>query len=108
MPAPIMRHDLYVNPNGRSRRDFPLVMVLQSDAVGGQDQLVAPLARPVPPLAGPPNRALVNVRHDGAEYIILLTMMGSILASRLGKPVGSLREYRDDINRALDWIFFGW
>jgi hypothetical protein len=35
-------------------------------------------------------------------------MMGSILASRLGKAVGSLREYRDDLNRALDWIFFGW
>jgi len=84
------------------------VVVLQSDAVGGQDRLVAPLARPVPPLAGPPNRALVNVRHDGAEYIILLTMMASILASRLGKPIGSLREYRDDINRALDCIFFGW
>ena len=84
------------------------MVVLQSDAVGGQDWLVAPLARPVPPLAGPPNRALVDVRHDGAEYIILLTMMGSILASRLGKPVGSLREYRDDINRVLDWIFFGW
>ena len=108
MPAPIMRHDLHVNPNGRSRRDFPLVVVLQSDAVGGQDRLVAPLARPVPPLAGPPNRALVNVRHEGAEYIILLTMMASILASRLGKPIGSLREYRDDINRALDCIFFGW
>ena len=84
------------------------MVVLQSDAVGGQDRLVAPLARPVPPLAGPPNRALVNVRHDGAEYIILLTMMASILASRLGKPIGSLREYRDDINRALDCIFFGW
>jgi hypothetical protein len=103
-----MRYDLHVNPNGRSRRDFPLVVVLQSDAVGGQDRLVAPLARPVPPLAGPANRALVNVRHGGAEYIILLTMMGSILASRLAKPVGSLREYRDDINRVLDWIFFGW
>ncbi len=83
------------------------MVVLQADAVGGQDRLVAPLARPVPPLAGQPNRVLVSVRHEGAEYIVLLLMMGSILASRLGKPVGSLREYRDDLNRALDWIFFG-
>jgi hypothetical protein len=31
----------------------------------------------------------------------------SILASWLGKPVGSLRQYRDDPNHALDWISFG-
>ncbi len=102
-----MQHDLHVNPSGRTRKDFPLLAVMQADVVEGNGRLVAPLGLNVAPLAGPPSRALPLVRHEGREYLHALPLLGTISRSRLKRPVGSIREHRDDITRALDWLFFG-
>jgi hypothetical protein len=61
--TPIMQHDLYANPNARSRSAFPLV-VLQADATEGDTRLIAPLAPHVGPLARTASRALPLIDHD--------------------------------------------
>lgn len=33
--------------------------------------------------------------------------MGAISRNRLRNPVGTIRAYRDDIVRAIDWLFTG-
>jgi len=102
-----MQHELYANPSSRTRRSFPFIVVMQSDIVDTETRLVAPLGLNVPPLAGTPNRALPAVRHEGADYIVAPPHFGTLMNLHLRRPLGSLREFRDDLTRALDWIFFG-
>jgi len=48
-----------------------------------------------------------TVRHEGADYIVALPLLGTLMNLHLRQPLGSLREFRDNLTRALDWIFFG-
>jgi hypothetical protein len=38
---------------------------------------------------------------------MVLTLMGLLPHTRLTKPIGTIRAYRDDIVRAIDWLFTG-
>ncbi len=80
---------------------------MQADIAEGATRLVAPVGQNVPPLAGPANRALPLVRHDGRDLLVVLPLIGTVIKAHVRKPVGSLRAYRDDLTRALDWLFLG-
>jgi mRNA-degrading endonuclease toxin of MazEF toxin-antitoxin module len=101
-----MQHDLFVNPNRRSRAVYPLVVVLQAEVVEADTQIVAPLTTTII-VPKPPRRVLPLVSHDGRDYVVLMRLVGVLPARQLGQPVGSVARYRDDITRALDWLFFG-
>jgi toxin CcdB len=105
--TPIMQRDLYANPNARSRSAFPLVVVLQADATEGDTRLIAPLAPHVGPLARTASRALPLIDHDQKRYAVTLSLISSLPQRQLRDAVGSLAAHRDDITRALDWLFFG-
>lgn len=47
------------------------------------------------------------VQHDGQAYCLVMPLMGLLPRSRLTKPVGTIRAWRDDIVRAIDWLFTG-
>jgi hypothetical protein len=100
-----MQHDVFSNPNRRMRRAYPYLVVLQSDLVEGPDRVIAPLVPPRPDGSVP--KGLPIVEHGGSRYILVLTLLGSIHATRFPPAVGSLQAYRDDITRGLDWIFLG-
>ncbi len=36
-----------------------------------------------------------------------MPLMTTVSARALRRPVGSIAAWRDDISRALDWLFFG-
>jgi CcdB protein len=94
----MMQHDLFVNPDRRGRVIYPLVVVLQADVVDSDTKIVAPLTTTAI-VPNPPTRALPLVTHDDRDYVVIMRL--------LGQPVGSVAPYRDDITRALDWLFFG-
>jgi toxin CcdB len=102
-----MQHELFANPNARSRRAFPFVVVLQSDVADSDTRLIAPLAPHAGPLASGSSRALPLVNHDGGRYAIALPLIGTLPRNRLRDAAGSVAAYRDDITRALDWLLFG-
>jgi toxin CcdB len=104
---PIMQHELYANPNPRSRRAFPFVVVLQADLAEGDRRLVAPVAPYVAPFTSVQTRALPLIQYDAARYTVALPLISSLPRNVLRRAVGSLADYRDDITRALDWLFFG-
>jgi hypothetical protein len=104
---PTMQHELFVNPNARSRRAFPLVVVLQADVAEGETRLVAPLAPHAGPLAQVASRALPVIQHDGSQYAVALPLVSALPRNQLRLALGSLAAYRDDLTRALDWLFFG-
>jgi toxin CcdB len=101
-----MQHDLFVNPSRRARAVYPLVVVLQADIVEGDSRIVAPLTTTAI-VAHPPGRALPVVSHDGRDYLVMMRLVGFLPARHLREPIGSIARYRDDISRALDWLFFG-
>jgi len=102
-----MQHDLHVNPNQRTRRAYPFVVELQADIAEGDNRLIAPLAPPTGPFAGATSRAIPQIDHDGSRYVVALPLISSLPRNQLRIPVGSIASYRDDITRALDWLFFG-
>jgi len=101
-----MQHDLFVNPGRRTRAVYPLVVVLQADVVEADTRIVAPLTTTII-VPNPPTRVLPLVSHDGRDYVVMMRLVGVLPARQLRQPVGSIARYRDDITRALDWLFFG-
>jgi hypothetical protein len=73
-----MQHDLYPNPNPRSRRAYPLIIVLQADMAEGDTRLIAPLAPMVGPLASGASRGLPRVDHENKPYVVTLPLISSL------------------------------
>jgi toxin CcdB len=101
-----MQHDLFVNPNRRARSIYPLLVVLQADVAEGDGRIVAPLTTTAI-VPAPPRRVLPLVSHAGQDYVVMIRLLGFLSVRHLRGPVGSIAQYRDDITRALDWLFFG-
>ena len=101
-----MQHDVFVNPSTRFRSAFPFVAELQADIAEGRDRMVAPLA-PATAIPQTPGRLTPIVRHDGQAYRLFVPLMGLLPRGRLTKPLGTIQEHRDDIVRAIDWLFTG-
>jgi toxin CcdB len=102
-----MQHDVFANPARNTRRAFPLITVLQADLAGeGPGTIVAPLA-PRAALPDAVGRLMPIVRHGDGEYLLAIELMTSIPRTELRQPLGSIAAHRDDITRALDWLFTG-
>jgi toxin CcdB len=100
-----MQHDLFANPNRRNRLGFPLIVELQANVVDGAFRIVAPLT----PITRdtPSNRLVPIIEHDGQKFAVLFNLVTNLSSRLLRHPVGSIAQYRDDLSRALDWLFFG-
>jgi toxin CcdB len=101
-----MQHEIFVNPSERFRVAFPLIAEIQADVAEGRDRLVAPLA-PFATYSGGPARLSPIVQHGGSAFYLVLPLMGLLPRNRLTKPVGTIKQHRDAIVRAIDWLFTG-
>ena len=100
-----MQHDLFANPNRRERLGFPLIVELQANIAEGAFRVVAPLTAVT---AGTPiNRLVPIIEHNGEHFAVLFNLITNLSSRLLRHPVGSIAQYRDDLSRALDWLFFG-
>jgi CcdB protein len=77
---------------------------LQANVVDGAFRIVAPLT----PITGdtPCNRLVAIIEHDGQKFAVLFNLITNLSSCLLRHPVGSIAQYRDDLSRALDWLFF--
>jgi hypothetical protein len=100
-----MQHDLFANPNRRARSLYPLIVALQAKAVDGPNAMIAPLT-PVTQRT-PVSRLLPVVEHEGGQYAVVFTLMTNLSTRLLRHPVGSIAQYRDELIRAIDWLFCG-
>jgi toxin CcdB len=100
-----MQHDLFANPNRRERQGFPFIVDLQANIVDSDYRMVAPLTAVAARI--PVTRLVPIIEHDGQKFAVLFNLMTSLSTRLLRHPVGSIAAYRDDLSRALDWLFFG-
>jgi hypothetical protein len=102
-----MQHELYANPVPQMRAAYPYVVQLHADiAAEGDPRVVAPMM-PFQALPKAIGRVMPAVRHGERQYLIGLALMFSVSKGALRHPLGSIDAYRDDITRALDWLFTG-
>ena len=99
-----MQHELFVHPNARARTIYPLIVVLHADVAEGDERVVAPLTRGIP---GSTSRMRPAIRHDGEDFIVIIRLLALLPLRLLRHPIGSIARYRDDLTRALDWLFCG-
>jgi hypothetical protein len=58
--------------------------------------------------AGTPiNRLVPIIEHNGEHFVVLFNLITNLSSRLLRHPVGSIAQYRDDLSRALYWLFFG-
>jgi toxin CcdB len=102
-----MQFDVFDNPIAQARRDFPFVMILQSDMAGtGRDRIVAPLV-PRKRMAKLAGRLTPIVGIGGLEHVLLVPRMTSVPAVDLRIVKAQLAAHRDDIVSAIDFLFLG-
>jgi toxin CcdB len=107
--VPTLRQfDVFANPSARARRDYPFLVVVQSDqAQTGRVRVVAPLARRERgsgPLAG---RLAPLAEIEGQEHAILVPRLTALDTAPLGGAVANLEDRRDAILSAVDLLIFG-
>jgi len=97
---------VHANPSESSRGRFPYVVVLQSHLLAASHTTV------VAPMMLQDGRSglteiSVMVRFGDAEHLLLVGELAAIDSRLLKKPAGDLRQYEDQIRRALDRLFTG-
>ena len=96
---------VYRNPR-RSAQHAPYLLEVQSDLAPTQMRVVVPLVNP--DYFGPPARTLnPTVTVGGASYVMSPTEIGSLPRRQLGTPVDDLRNFRQEIMAAIDFMFTG-
>ena len=94
--------DLYRDPDGG------LLLVLQSDAVGGLGTRV--FASCVPSDGSRPaelERLSIPFIFAEREYRVMLNLLGTARVGGMGQKVGNLATLRDQITKAIDLLVTG-
>lgn len=86
---------------------FSLVVDLQASGLGVIDtRVVAPIMR-TSSYRAPLSTLTPLVDIDGREHVVVTPQLGAIPVTMLGRRLGSIAGYRDELVRALDRIFTG-
>ena len=94
--------------NNSNNRAYPYLLDVQSDIIGELNtRLVIPLFL-LDEVSGRPARRLNPVLNvDGEDFLVMTHEMASVRQSQLGEEVVSLREQRQAIKNALDFLLDG-
>lgn len=101
----IRQFDLIENPSPRSRPQYPYLVVLQSHLLAASNlTVVAPVLHGD---AAAVTLTSVPFEFAGRPYALLVGEPTTVDAHRLGRAIGNLKDYEDDIRRALERVFTG-
>lgn len=101
------RFDVYRNPNLKSRKTVPYLVVLQSELLDGlATQMVGPLMK-VSALGTPARRLNPVFQVEGEAVCLLTQQIGAVARASLNLPIANLAEHRPAITAALDLLFTG-
>lgn len=99
--------DVYENPNPASRKSIPYLLDVQTDLL---DNLATRVVVPLVTTSAMPNpgRHLNPAFSIGKTVVIMSTAeIAGVSVKSLGKKVCSIKEYRNEIVAALDFLITG-
>ena len=93
--------DVYRNPSPSSSKRAPYLVEVQGNFCDVITTcVVIPLV--VPGLFIPAPVLNPKIAVSGVEYLLSTAEITAVLRTKLGRPVGSLGDYRDEIIQAID------
>ena len=102
----IRQFDVFANPNPGRAKEFPFLVVLQSDWVSDTNSvIVAPL---VAPDRDRPSRLYPAFEIGGCRLVAAMSDLAALPRGLLSNPVANLSSERDRIVSALDLLFTGY
>jgi toxin CcdB len=102
------RFDVVRNRDSGNARRFPLLLIVQSDFLEGlPTQVVVPMVRREKLREKPADvlNPVASIEND--DFVLLTQQLAAVPIATLGATVVSLESRRDDIVRALDFLFSG-
>ncbi len=104
----IRRFDVFRNPNAKSARVVPYLVLLQSELLDSlATQMVAPLVRATALGGIGAERLNPELVVEGNRVLLLPQQMGAVQATSLTKWVTNLDANRHEILAAVDFLFSG-
>ncbi|MEI6208920.1 MAG: CcdB family protein [Desulfuromonadales bacterium] len=99
--------DVYENPNPASRKSIPYLLDVQTDLLDNlTTRVVVPLVAPA--TMQTPGRHLNPAVNIGETMFLMSTAeIAGVSVKNLGKKVCSIKEYRNNIVAALDFLITG-
>lgn len=102
------RFDVVKNRDSGNAKRFPLLVVVQSEFLQGlPTQVVVPMVRAAKLRQRPALLLNPEAKVDGEAFVLLTQQLAAVPLGTLGARVGNLEPMRDDIVRALDFLFSG-
>lgn len=100
--------DVYANPSKTTRKTYPFIVDIQSEAISGMaTRVVVPLVRK----AGFKGQELKGLtpafEYEGEELLFFVPQLAAIPVKALERPIGSLSHLRDEIIAAVDFAITG-
>jgi toxin CcdB len=99
---------IYQNKNSQSKKEFPLLLDIQTDLLGSlQTTVVAPLKK----LDANKDKILTQLTPiltiESVDYLMLTPQLAGIQRRELGKAVAKVEHARTEILNALDFLLTG-
>lgn len=99
--------DVYENPNEQTKGIFPYLLDVQSDLLAGlESRVVVPLIA-VQTMGQAIKHLNPELIIDNVSVVMSTAELAGVPLRVLGKNVGSLKNERDKILSALDFLFLG-
>jgi len=99
--------DVYQNTNARTKRHVPYLLDVQADILATlATRVVVPLIA-VSAMGQPAKHLNPQFRIKRATVVMSTAQLAGIDQNLLGEKVGSLKEQRDEILAALDFLLTG-
>lgn len=97
--------DVLENPNATSRHYAPYVVVLQSHHLDPLDTIL------LAPLVNDAERAIASVdlpvEFRGRALVLVVAEMAGVPRQGLGRALGSVADYEEEIRRAVERLLTG-
>ena len=94
--------------NNSNNRAYPYLLDVQSDIIDELNtRLVIPLFLLDEVNGRPASRLTPVLNVDGEDFLVMTHEMASVRQSQLGEEVVSVREHRQAIKNALDFLLDG-
>ena len=102
------RFDVYRNENAASNKRFPYLLAVQSELLENLlTCVVVPLGK-VSTVGGKPmDKLMPSITVDGAAWTMYTPELAAVPVAILRKRIENLRQQRDAIQGALDFLFSG-